>query len=194
MTQKSKKGRNVPNLRFPGFEGVWEKKSVGKVISIKSDKYNPDTNKSEFSCIELESLSQGTGEMLLTFSSQNQKSTKNVFYSGNVLFGKLRPYLRKFYLVDFKGVCSSEIWVMNSTIFSPSYLYAYIQTNCFLSLTEITSGSKMPRADWSIIEKGFFYIPSLAEQKKISNILSLACFNNDKIVSRLCSFLQVRLQ
>ncbi|HET8885380.1 MAG TPA: restriction endonuclease subunit S [Salinimicrobium sp.] len=161
-------------MRFPGFETAWEKKSVGKVISIKSDKYNPDTDESEFSCIELESLSQGTGELLLTFSSKNQKSTKNVFNSGDVLFGKLRPYLRKFYLVDFKGVCSSEIWVMNSTVFNPLYLYAYVQSNRFLSLTEITSGSKMPRADWNLISASVIRYPKeFKEREKIGDLFRL---------------------
>ncbi|MCM5661823.1 restriction endonuclease subunit S [Galbibacter mesophilus] len=161
-------------MRFQGYETAWEKNSVGEVISIKSDKYNPDIDESEYPCIELESLSQGTGELLSTFSSKNQKSIKNVFHSGNVLFGKLRPYLRKFYLSDFNGVCSSEIWVMSSLTFNPSYLYSYIQSNRFLSLTEITSGSKMPRADWNLISTSIIRYPlEHEEREKIGELFRL---------------------
>ena len=92
---------NFPTLRFPEFSGEWKKDIIGNVISVKSEKYNPHSNRTEFICVELESISQGTGELLETFNSAEQKSIKNKFSPGTVLFGKLRPYLRKFYLPYF---------------------------------------------------------------------------------------------
>jgi len=161
-------------LRFPEFSGEWKKDIIGNVISVKSEKYNPHSNRTEFICVELESISQGTGELLETFNSAEQKSIKNKFSPGTVLFGKLRPYLRKFYLPYFEGVCSSEIWVMRSNKIEPAFLYSFIQTPYFISLANQSSGSKMPRADWGLIETSkIAYPPNSAERVKIGKFLKL---------------------
>ncbi|MBK1430636.1 restriction endonuclease subunit S [Bacteroides fragilis] len=165
---------NFPTLRFPEFSGEWKKDIIGNVISVKSEKYNPHSNRTEFICVELESISQGTGELLETFNSAEQKSIKNKFSPGTVLFGKLRPYLRKFYLPYFEGVCSSEIWVMRSNKIEPAFLYSFIQTPYFISLANQSSGSKMPRADWGLIETSkIAYPPNSAERVKIGKFLKL---------------------
>ena len=165
---------NFPTLRFPEFSGEWKKDIIGNVISVKSEKYNPHSNRTEFICVELESISQGTGELLETFNSAEQKSIKNKFSPGTVLCGKLRPYLRKFYLPYFEGVCSSEIWVMRSNKIEPAFLYSFIQTPYFISLANQSSGSKMPRADWGLIETSkIAYPPNSAERVKIGKFLKL---------------------
>lgn len=166
--------RNVPKLRFPEFNDKWEERYISEVISSKSKKYNPENSDSNYPSIELESLSQDSGELLSTFDSKNQKSIKNVFNSGDVLFGKLRPYLKKYYLADFDGVCSSEIWVLKSSILDSNYLYAFVQSNSFISLTEISSGSKMPRADWNLVSSSSIVYPSNPdERKKIGELIQL---------------------
>jgi len=161
-------------LRFPEFEGEWVESKIGEIVSIKSDKYNPETDELEYPCVELESLSQSTGELLSTFNSKNQKSIKNVFNPGDVLFGKLRPYLQKYYQADFEGVCSSEIWVMKSTVLNPLYLYAFVQSNIFQELTEISSGSRMPRGDWDLISATVINYPcEISEGEKIGKLFQV---------------------
>ena len=160
-------------MRFSEFEGEWESKRFGEMATIKSEKYNPIKETNFIKCIELEHLSSETGELLGFTDGSQSGSIKNVFNKEDVLFGKLRPYLKKYFYATFDGVCSSEIWVLKGKQILNNFLYRIIQTNSFIELANQSSGSKMPRADWSIIEKGIFYIPSLAEQKKISNILSL---------------------
>ncbi len=161
-------------MRFPEFDDEWEERFISEVISSKSKKYNPENSDSNYPSIELESLSQDSGELLSTFDSKNQKSIKNFFNSGDVLFGKLRPYLKKYYLADFDGVCSSEIWVLKSSILDSNYLYAFVQSNSFISLTEISSGSKMPRADWNLVSSSSIIYPSNPdERKKIGELIQL---------------------
>ena len=132
---------------------------------------NPQIEKN-LPCIELEHLSQNTGEILGTIDSCEQQSTKNLFEKNSVLFGKLRPYLRKFAKPQFKGVCSSEIWVLTGIKISNDYLFQYIQSEQFSELTNIQSGSKMPRADWNVISVSEIEYPSRQEQTKIANFLS----------------------
>ncbi len=171
----------TPKLRFKEFTGAWQENIIDDVISNRSKKYNPKTSKINYKCIELESLSQNTGRILHTFSSLEQKSTKNHFDEDNVLFGKLRPYLRKFARPKFKGVCTSEIWVLSSKQLVTDFLYQYIQTEHFFKLVLVQSGTKMPRANWEIVANGTINIPTFAEQTKIAEFFTLI----DKKISQL---------
>jgi len=168
----------APKLRFKEFSGDWEEDELGNIIEISKSKYNPLKNEEEYKCIELENLSQETGKLLGYFNSKEQQSIKNKFDKGKVLFGKLRPYLKKYWLADFEGVCSSEIWVLNGIKASNNFIYRLIQTDKFNFISNISSGSKMPRADWSYMREFPFFIPKLEEQEKIASFFSLI---DDKI-------------
>lgn len=152
----------------------WKKYELQELVSLGKEKYNPQKDNQSYKCIELEHLSSGSGRLLGYTDSLNQQSIKNKFTPGDVLFGKLRPYLRKYYLPEFEGVCSSEIWVLkaNNEKLNHKYLYYLIQSNRFLQNANKSSGSKMPRADWNYLSELIFTIPSLNEQGKISYIIS----------------------
>ena len=120
---------NVPELRFPEFSGEWEEKQFGNICQIKKSKYNPENEKESLKCIELEHLSQNTGKILGYCGSKGQNSVKNRFEKGDVLFGKLRPYLRKYWLAKFDGVCSSEIWVFDGKEILNDFLFCLLYTS-----------------------------------------------------------------
>ncbi len=149
---------------------AWTTHEFGLIAGRRKNTIALDTDNDM--CIELESLSQGTGQLLTTFSAAGQLSVKNQFQKGDVLFGKLRPYLRKYYRPDFEGVCSSEIWVLNGKKASNQFLYFLVQTDAFINIVNSTTGSKMPRADWKLLEKAHFSIPGFPEQQKIADCLS----------------------
>jgi type I restriction enzyme S subunit len=134
-------------LRFPEFDEEWEVKKLGEVASNKSGKYNPINATDSIKCIELEHLATETGQLLGYTDGSKSGSIKNVFNEGDVLFGKLRPYLKKYLQAPFDGVCSSEIWVLKGKNISNAFLYRIVQTNSFIDLANQSSGSKMPRAD-----------------------------------------------
>ena len=163
---------NTPELRFPGFNGEWNSKSFGKLVTNKSKKIDPSKEENNYKCIELEHLSQNTAQLLGYIDSCDTGSIKNYFNRGDVLFGKLRPYLRKFLLAPFDGVCSSEIWVLKGVGVSNDFLFTMIQTNKFINLANQSSGSKMPRADWSVITNSLLTYPTLPEQQKIASFFT----------------------
>lgn len=151
----------------------WEEKRLGEFTKKVSDSYNPVISKSDLECIELESLEQDTGRILKTFKANDLQSTKTKFKSGDVLFGKLRPYLRKYAHVEFDGVCTSEIWVLRAENISDTLLFYIVQTTRFNQYANIQSGSKMPRSDWSIVSSSQYALPtSFLEQQKIADFLS----------------------
>lgn len=149
----------------------WEVVRLGEVCEIKKGKVNPKKTET-IPCVELEHISQDTGMLLGFIDSREQLSIKNSFSKGDVLFGKLRPYLRKFWRASFDGVCSSEIWVLQGKKVSNAFLFYLVQTARFSQIANATCGTKMPRADWKLMQDENFAIPPLAEQEKIAEILS----------------------
>jgi len=120
----------------------------------------------------LEHLSQATGELLGYTDALKQKSIKNKFQKGDVPFGKLRPYLRKFLKAPFDGVCSTEIWVLTGKKISNDFIHQFVQTEDFIAFANISSGSKMPRANWDVVASGTISYPVAKEQTKIANFLT----------------------
>jgi type I restriction enzyme S subunit len=152
----------------------WKYIEFEKFVELSKSKFDPSKDKTELKCIELEHLSQETGKLLGYTNSVNQLSIKNRFKSGNILFGKLRPYLKKYLFANFDGVCSSEIWVLQSKekLCINKYLFYLVQSHDFIQTVNTTSGTKMPRADWNYISEYPFLLPPLSEQEKIAKILS----------------------
>ena len=150
----------------------WEKIELEKIIRIKKESFNPKKSNEIKKCIELEHINQETGTINGYTYSNLQKSNKYKFKKDDVLFGKLRPYLKKFWKANFDGVCSTEIWVLNGVKLTNSYLFYFIQQNKFIQIANVSSGSKMPRADWKFMANIPFIIPLLKEQEKIAKILS----------------------
>ena len=159
---------------FGIFPCDWENKKLGELAYLSKDKFDPDKSQNNPICIELEHLSTETGQIIGHTYGKYQNSIKNSFSMGNILFGKLRPYLRKFYLADFNGVCSTEIWVIKSKEhICNEFLYKLISSELFIKrANESSFGTKMPRADWKKIEVEEYILPKTEqEQSRIAQIL-----------------------
>lgn len=107
-------------------------------------------------------------------SSDEVKSNKYHFYPGDVLFGKLRPYLRKSVLVNHEGICSTDILVFkpNEKV-DPEFVSYLMHLNDFVEYSVATmTGVNHPRTSWNALQKFEFKIPPLSEQRKIASILS----------------------
>ena len=137
----------------------------------RSEKYDPKCN-AHAVCIELEHIEQETGRIIGSTCADYQNSIKTVCKPGDVMFGKLRAYLRKYAFVQKECVCSSEIWSLIPTdIVIPKYLFYLIQSEAFMKAANVSSGTKMPRAEWSTIAKSGYPIPSKDDQQATVDIL-----------------------
>lgn len=106
--------------------------------------------------------------------SNDVASNKYHFNQDSFLFGKLRPYFRKLIKPKFQGICSTDIWVVKSKEGNDlNYLFYLFSTEEFIDLSYSgSSGTRMPRADWSFMKETSWKIPPLAEQKAIGEVLS----------------------
>ncbi|HDP77598.1 MAG TPA: restriction endonuclease subunit S [Mesotoga infera] len=159
--------------RLPGFEGEWELKQLGTFACVRSYRVFPASVNPETICIELEHIEQGTGRLCAYSKAAESESSKFLFFSGDILFGRLRPYLKKFWLAKQNGLCSTEIWPLNvstSDILN-NFLFYVVQTEQFLEASGVSYGTHMPRADWKVLRELLIAIPAIEEQRAITSIL-----------------------
>ena len=161
-------------MRFNNYFNQYVNNKFGEVVFLRKNRYDPSKESKDFPCVELESIEPDSCRLLELFKSKSQKSIKTKFFPGDILFGKLRPYLRKFLLPNFEGVCSSEIWAFYSLKILNNYLFYYLQTDNFMDVANTSSGTKMPRAEWNLISNTDIYYPdSYEEMEKISKMFNL---------------------
>ncbi len=120
---------------------------------------------------DLQDIEKVTSRLLarVKFSERRSKSSKTVFHKGDVLYGKLRPYLDKVLVVDADGVCSSEIIPMRGYLdIDPYYLrYALKRPDFIAYVNSKTYGVKMPRLGTPDARMALLPLPPIAEQKRI---------------------------
>lgn len=106
--------------------------------------------------------------------SDTVASNKFRFNSDTFLFGKLRPYFRKLYRPNFKGICSTDIWVIKPKKgFDKDFLFYFFANKEFVEfVNQGSSGTRMPRGDWNYIKESKWLFPPLTTQKAIAEILS----------------------
>lgn len=100
----------------------------------------------------------------------------SVFQPGQVLFGKRRAYQRKVAVADFSGVCSGDIYVLetkDARVLLPELLPFICQTDAFFDHAVGTSaGSLSPRTNWTSLADFEFMLPPMDEQHRLVNLLT----------------------
>jgi len=146
----------------------WVTLSFGEVCQRVQNAAMPSRD-GERLYLGLEHLASGRPSLVGRGRESDVKSGKTGFRSGDVLFGKLRPYLRKSVLVTEDGICSTDILAFRSLKNCiPEYLCFLTHTDEFIAHSvATTSGVQHPRTSWSTLRDFKFALPPLAEQKRI---------------------------
>ena len=110
IKQGAMQGLLTGKRRLPGFVGDWNQRTLGELAKIRNEKINTLGSPVAEFCVELEHIGQGNGTLEGYSDARDRLSSKYRFQAGDVLFGRLRPYLRKYWRADRAGVCSTEIW------------------------------------------------------------------------------------
>ena len=160
----------------------WEVVKLGEILTPSNERINPLYQFSDF-CIELEHIQSNLG--MLSGSTQTNKysSLKNIFKKDNVLFGKLRAYLKKFWFARKDGVCSTEIWVLKTNLKKaiPNFSYYIVQSDNFIEAASESYGTHMPRSEWKTVKELTIPLPPFPEQTAIAAILS----DTDRLLAAL---------
>ncbi|EJX50478.1 type I restriction modification DNA specificity domain protein, partial [Enterococcus faecium R497] len=153
-----------PEIRFPGFTEDWEeRKLIDLVVRL-----NKSTNSSRLPKVEFEDIVAGEGRLNKDVSQKFDNRKGIEFLPNDILYGKLRPYLKNWLKATFTGVAIGDFWVFRAKKSDSDFIYSLIQADRYQKAANDTSGTKMPRSDWKKVSDTVFYIPNdLKEQQKI---------------------------
>ncbi|MCK9454842.1 restriction endonuclease subunit S [Sulfurimonas sp.] len=157
----------------------WEIKKLKFIANNKTIK----SVESDFK-IALENIESQTTKYIETQEIVFSEAGIN-FKKGDVLFGKLRPYLAKVYLAEKDGLCVNEFLVLESKKIKSIFLkYMLVSYFCIEHINSSTYGTKMPRASWNFIGNSLIPLPSQDEQTKIASFLDEKTTQIDKAISQ----------
>ena len=151
-----KNGADVPEVRFVGFTEAWEQRKFEK-IAIRSSAMAVCSR--SLPGVEYEDIISEQGILNKDIKTKRAVKIGIKFLPGDVLFGKLRPYLKNWLLPDFTGVAVGDFWVLQPSEIDSQYLYYLIQTPAFQEVSNQSTGTKMPRADWNLVANSMFFLP-----------------------------------
>jgi type I restriction enzyme S subunit len=147
-----------------------------------------------FNYVGLENVESWKGKLVQSdnLSSEEDAATANRFYSENVLFGKLRPYLAKVFVAQQDGCCTSELLVLRPVKYYANYLKYLILNPDFINLVNSsTYGAKMPRASWDFIGNIFLPTPPIETQKLIATFLDSKTAAIDTLIDKKQRLIQL---
>lgn len=123
--------------------------------------------------VGLEHMGQGTGQLDGVGNAAAVVSQKSRFHGGDILFGKLRPNLRKVARPDFGGVCSTDIIVLRAKATAdPAFIFQLLQSDPLITHAVATAaGTKMPRTHARSLLSFKVAAPPLHEQRRIAEVL-----------------------
>lgn len=140
-------------------------------------KYTPEKDK----FIGLENVI-GFADRYIETSTEYETSIYDVCHKGDILFGRLRPYLAKILTVPFDGYCTGEFLVFDSFNGCKNYLKYVLLSKPFIDEVNLsTYGAKMPRANADFILNMYLPLPQIVEQEKIVDFLDFKCSEIDAI-------------
>ncbi|QEM93363.1 type I restriction endonuclease subunit S [Kosakonia radicincitans] len=168
----------------------WAETQLGNVVEYgKVAKRTLSDVKQETWVLELEDIEKDSSKLLGKTRAHQRpfKSTKNSFQKGDVLYGKLRPYLNKIIVADEDGVCTTEIVPINAEPFCfNKYIFYWLKSSSFLHyVDEVSYGVNMPRLGTADGLKAPLRLAPLAEQKIIAEKLDTLLAQVDSTKARL---------
>ena len=152
----------IINIDFNNI--TWEQRKF-EDIAVRSSSISSESGLPR---VEYEDIISGTGRLNKDIFAKESDKTGIVFHKGDVLYGKLRPYLQNWLLPSFNGLAVGDFWVLQPQNADSSFLYRLIQSRQFDEVANQSTGTKMPRSDWKLVSKTEFFIPSaIGEQAAI---------------------------
>ena len=140
---------NVPN--------GWTFDRLKDVVSLRNEKSSEASAEEDY--LELEDIESGTGKILSRRNTLEVESAVTVFKKGDVLFGKLRPYLEKYYHTDLDGKCTGEILAFKPERVSGRFLFYCVGSRWFIErCNTLAYGAKMPRVSWRPLHNSLGYL------------------------------------
>lgn len=161
----------------------WQRDRLKDIVTLRNEKTAEKSEDLDY--IELEDIESGSGRLLNKRNTLEVESAVTMFQKGDVLFGKLRPYLEKYWQADADGKCTGEILAFKPDRIDAGYLRYCIASPWFIQLCAMLAyGTKMPRVNWPTQLATFdIPLPPADEQHRIAAYLDASCRAIDAAVA-----------
>lgn len=142
----------------------WNKYKVKDVC-----KYAKEQGHYNLPYVGMEHIKGSTAEFIGSLDNTEVKSTTFHFDKGIILYGRLRPYLRKIILTTFEGHCSTELFPIkvNDKVNNKFLMYWLLSQRITDKINATWTGARMPRANMNQVLEFDISIPNISEQQKI---------------------------
>jgi len=163
------------------FERDWVEQRFDEIATVKSNLVDPADYK-KFPHIAPDNIEKRTGKLLdyNTIEEDGVTSAKHRFYVGQIVYSKIRPYLSKVIIADIDGLCSADMYPIE-TILDIRYLWYYMLTDNFvMAASSAGSRSVLPKINQKELGKLTVTCPPLEEQQEIVRILDNLLENEQK--------------
>jgi type I restriction enzyme S subunit len=163
----------------------WVRARLADIVQPTRPKHSPQEF-SDLQFIGMENVEAHTMRLLGTVSASSMRSNAVHFQAGDVLYGRLRPYLNKVYCPDFEGLCSAEFIVFPANDWVESkFLQYFLNSSSFVSFASHLNAGDRPRVDFDQI--GEYQVPLAPphEQKRIVGELEKQFTRLDAAVAAL---------
>jgi len=175
--QKGREGRAKKDSPLPEVDdqdapfslpASWKWARFGWLVNFRSELVRPE-DFPELDQVAPDSIEKGTGKLLFrrTVSRSGVRGPNNRFYVGQILYSKIRPSLSKAVIAEFEGLCSADMYPMDSMIDS-RYLLKAILSEPFLEQVRVAENRiKMPKLNIESLSCMVVPVPPLNEQHRI---------------------------
>ena len=165
----------VPQIRFKGYANAWGQRAWVDTVDISTKMVDPRTGRyDELPHVGTGNIESNTGQLLdniRTVKEDNLTSGKFHFQSGDIIYGKIRPNLAKYFHSDFEGLCSADAYVLNSKNgLEQCFLFMLLQCKEFYDYSvSVSQRTKMPKINRNELNQFMFNAPCPKEQTTIGN-------------------------
>lgn len=172
----------------------WEEKQLGEIAEDKRRIVKGKDLKPDAPYVGLEHLSVKSIVINDWGTAEEVDSDKLSFEKNDILLGKIRPYLHKVCLSHFEGVCSSDTIVIKPTIKNAlGFVMFTVFAERFIEFADkISNGTKMPRAEWSVLQTYKLIVPPDEALKAFEEIISSIFAKMENLQMQITKLRQMR--
>ena len=169
----------------------WTVTRFGKIATVKSNLVNPKDYQS-YKQISPENIEKGSGVLLDcgTVEESGVISGNHLFYKGQILYSKIRPTLNKVIIAPFDGLCSADMYPIDTDHCSRFILYLMLSAYFNEQVALVTGNRvKMPKINQNELSQIMVAIPSGTEEQQIAKYLDSSCSQIDVLIKEKQSLL-----
>lgn len=164
---------------------TWVTAEIGDIVAVSRPRSDPQEHP-DMPFIGMDNVEAQTMRLLGTVPARTMKSNATHFFPGDVLYGRLRPYLNKVIAPGFEGLASAEFIPLTPEVgIFPDFIRYRLNAADFVSFTSHLDEGDRPRIDWDSIRRFKVLLPPSAEQQRIVEAIDSYLTRLDDAVANL---------